>query len=318
MNNKKHIGLWMLLLLCLTLMVSCVDYSDTTQTINVDIRVEQPTDATAQLALEGHAVTLTREGGGETTATTDANGIAHFTELIPDVYTVSVSWPLTASEYRQATGDTEVNDGAIVAGSSHSQLLTTDMTASPMTLATQFTITRSLVISKVFYAGMKDVNKKNYLAAQYIELYNQGDEAVDIAGMYLGLVESNTSPAYTLEQIASGFQDSVVVLKQLFRIPAATPHLVNPGQSVVITNSAIDHTTNVGSPMNLSDADYEAKDAQGKTLNNPATPALELVYTAFSAISKMNIGRKYTTTERPRAASGSPPASRRFSTAWTS
>lgn len=286
MNNKKHIGLWMLLLLCLTLMVSCVDYSDTTQTINVDIRVEQPADATAQLALEGHTVTLTREGGGETTATTDANGIAHFTELIPDVYTVSVSWPLSADEYRQATGDTEVNDGAIVAGSSHSQLLTTDMTASPMTLATQFTITRSLVISKVFYAGMKDVNKKNYLAAQYIELYNQGDEAVDIAGMYLGLVESNASPAYTLEQIASGFQDSVVVLKQLFRIPAATPHLVEPGQSVVITNSAIDHTANVGTPMNLSDADYEAKDAQGKTLNNPATPALELV-----AISKMNIGQ---------------------------
>ena len=138
---------------------------------------------------------------------------------------------------------------------------------------------------------MKDVNKKNYLAAQYIELYNQGDEAVDIAGMYLGLVESNASPAYALDQIEKVFQDSVVVLKQLFRIPAATPHLVNPGQSVVITNSAIDHTANVGTPMNLSDADYEAKDAQGKTLNNPATPALELVYTAFSAISKMNIGQ---------------------------
>lgn len=82
-----------------------------------------------------------------------------------------------------------------------------------------------------------------------------------------------------------------MVLKQLFRIPAATPHLVNPGQSVVITNSAIDHTANVGTSMNLIDADYEAKDAQGKTLNNPATPALELVYTAFSAISKMNIGQ---------------------------
>lgn len=40
MNNKKHTGLWTLLLLCLTLMVSCVDYSDTTQAINVDIRVE--------------------------------------------------------------------------------------------------------------------------------------------------------------------------------------------------------------------------------------------------------------------------------------
>ncbi len=201
------------------------------------------------------------------------------------------SRPISASEYREATGDNEVNDGAIVAGSSHSQLLTTDMTTAPLTLATQFSITRSLVISKVFYAGMKDVNKKNYLAAQYIELYNQGDEAVDIAGMYLGLVESNASPAYTLDQIGNVFQDSVVILKQLFRIPAGTPHLVEPGQSVVITNSAIDHTANVGTLLNLIDADYEAKDAQGKTLNNPSTPALELVYTAFSAISKMNIGQ---------------------------
>ena len=57
------------------------------------------------------------------------------------------------------------------------------------------------------------------------------------------------------------------------------------------SNSAIDHTANVGTTFSLIDADYEAKDAQGKTLNNPSTPALELVYTAFSAISKMNIGQ---------------------------
>ena len=142
MNTKIHIALWPLLLLLLTLtMGSCVDYSDETKAINVDIRVTQPADATGQLALNGHTVTLTRESGGETTAVTDANGIAHFTELVPDVYSVSVSWTLSADEYRLATGDTEVNDGAVVAGSSHAQLLEKDMTDSPLTIATQFSIT---------------------------------------------------------------------------------------------------------------------------------------------------------------------------------
>jgi hypothetical protein len=40
---------------------------------------------------------------------------------------------------------------------------------------------------------------------------------------------------------------------------------------------------------NLQDADYEAKDASGRTQNNPATPALELIYSMYSAVSNMNL-----------------------------
>ena len=39
----------------------------------------------------------------------------------------------------------------------------------------------------------------------------------------------------------------------------------------------------------LSDADFEAKDTQGKTQNNPAVPALELIYTIYPSISNMNL-----------------------------
>lgn len=106
--------------------------------------------------------------------------------------------------------------------------------------------------------------------------------------MYIGLIETNSTPAYTLEQLEEKFESSVVLCKQVFRIPANEPHLIGPGESIVITNSAIDHTVNATQEQNLLTADFEAKDATGKTTNNPDVTALLNVYTSFANISKMN------------------------------
>ncbi|MBQ6659331.1 MAG: DUF4876 domain-containing protein, partial [Prevotella sp.] len=154
---------------------------------------------------------------------------------------------------------------------------------------------QSILISKIYSAGSKDSNNKNYLAGRYIELYNNSDETVDIAGLYLGLIETNNSPAYTL-----GLVPDTIFMKQIFRIPTNKSYMVAPGQSIIITNSAIDHFTKVNPDLNnikdpfehnLLNADFEAKDQQGKTTNNPDVPALELVYTAYAAISNMNLSQ---------------------------
>ena len=82
-------------------------------------------------------------------------------------------------------------------------------------------------------------------------------------------------------------------MKQIFRIPTDKPYMVAPGQSIIITNSAIDHTQTAMNAFeyNLLESDFEAKDKQGKTTNNPDVPALELIYTAFAAISNMNLSQ---------------------------
>ena len=53
------------------------------------------------------------------------------------------------------------------------------------------TYTNDVVIGKVYYAGAKDNNGKNYLNGRYIELYNISTDTLDISGMYIGLVESD-------------------------------------------------------------------------------------------------------------------------------
>jgi hypothetical protein len=129
------------------------------------------------------------------------------------------------------------------------------------------------------------------MAGRYIEIYNQSNKEIDVAGFYIGLVEAEGTQAYTLQNLHDAYADSVVLLKQIFRIPATTSHKVAAGGSVLIVNSAIDHTANNTSmEYDLSGADFEAKDYSSNPVqNNPATPALELIYTMYPSISNMNL-----------------------------
>ena len=46
---------------------------------------------------------------------------------------------------------------------------------------------------------------------------------------------------------------------------------------------------NAPQEYDLSAADYEVKDAQGRTVNNPSTPALPLIFTSWAQVSSMNL-----------------------------
>ncbi|MBQ8464100.1 MAG: DUF4876 domain-containing protein [Prevotella sp.] len=266
------------------LLTACVDYSDATQEISARIQLAMPEEFTAN-DFEGHEIRL-MQGGQVLTAITDAQGIATFRGIVPDVYDISCSWELTAEEYQQLTGDQQVVSGCTVSGSLNAHLIKEEQT---ITLTTNLSINRDIIIGKIYYAGSKDLNNRTYMAGKYVELYNQSDQEVDVSGLYIGMVEAESKQAYTLENLHEAYADSVVLLKQVFRIPAASGHKVAAGGTVLIVNSAVDHTTNNAMENNLTDADFEAKDESGRNQNNPATPALELGYSMYAAVSNMNL-----------------------------
>lgn len=288
----RNIGWSLTVCLAILSLVSCVDFDGATEPISVKYQVTMPEGFTAA-DVANKTVTIT-SNAQTLQATTDANGIATFENVVPDVYDVSVAWKMMPDEYSQITGEMVQNHKYTVAGSVSSQLLKEDVT-TPLAINMNISVDQSILISKIYSAGSKDSNNKNYLAGRYIELYNNSDEEVDIAGLYLGLIETNSTPAYTI-----GLVPDTIFMKQIFRIPTDKPYMVAPGQSIIITNSAIDHfiKTNpnpedIKDPYeyNLLNADFEAKDQQGKTTNNPDVPALELIYTAFSTISNMNLSQ---------------------------
>ena len=268
------------------LLASCIDYDDATTEIAVRVQLTMPSEFTGSTGMAGHEIVL-QQGTTRLKTITDDQGTATFNNLIPDVYDISCSWEITSEQYQQMTQQ-ELSGGTscTIAGSLNSHLINEEQTIK---LATNLSINRDIIIGKIYYAGSKDNNNRTYMPGKYIELYNNGNSAVDVAGYYIGLVEAESTQAYTLENLHEAFADSVVLCKQIFRIPADKPFLVQPGGTVLIVNSATDHTDNNDMESDLSDADFEAKDVNGRTQNNPATPALELIYTMYPSISNMNL-----------------------------
>jgi len=144
----------------------------------------------------------------------------------------------------------------------------------------------NVVISKVFYAGSTRLNgatPKNYMLHLYVELYNNSADEVDLQGMYVAFANSDAAAnAWTAADMTTenGMSGKAVV-KQIFQISPDASYVIQPGQSVVITNSAIDHSQIAEGNVDLSTADFEAK-SQNKSFadfHNEAVPELKMVAT---------------------------------------
>lgn len=148
-------------------------------------------------------------------------------------------------------------------------------------------ISGRLVISKVFYAGTTQIgSSKNYNGGEeYVELYNNSADTLQIGGTYIGLVESESStgayPAGTITTPTGG-----IALKQLYRIPSTYTDSIMPYHSVLIASSAIDHSSLSQNGPDLSKADLEFANP---TTDNPAVPNLELVYSFLSSVTAFNL-----------------------------
>lgn len=269
------------------LLSSCADFSDATREIAARVQLQLPEELALTGALAGHTVTLTI-GGQRLQAETDAQGVATFSGLVPDIYDISCSWELSATDYQQLTGK-ELTGGTscTVSGSANTCLLQTD--GQTVTLPTLLSINQDILISKIYYAGSAyEGTTRSYTAGQYMELYNQSAAPIDVSGLYIAFTETDNPQAYTLDNLHEAYADSVLVVKQIFQIPTDAPCMIQPGSALLITNSAIDHSDVSQYEHNLLDADFEAKDSRARIQNNPATPELPVVYCSYSNMTYIN------------------------------
>lgn len=266
---------------------SCADFSDATKEIAAHIQLQLPEELASTGALAGHTVTMT-VGTQRLQAETDAQGVATFKGLVPDIYDISCSWELSAANYLQLTGK-ELTGGTscTVSGNQNTCLLQTD--GQTVTLSTLLSINQDIIISKIYYAGsVYEGTSRAYTAGQYMELYNQSAAPIDVSGLYIGFTETDNPQAYTLDNLHEAYADTVLLVKQIFQIPSEKPFMVQPGGTVLITNSAVDHSDVSQFEYSLLDADFEAKDSRARIQNNPDTPTLPVVYCSYSNMTYVN------------------------------
>lgn len=265
--------------------MSCVDFNDTTQPVSTTVQLVRPEGFLSSADMSGFTVTI-QSDEEVFKGVTDASGQVVFQDLAPGVYDISTSAHLNSEQYKKYTGkDVDPREEYVVTGTLNQQAMSTNTSLQlPMSMSRKV----SLIISKI-YSSTSKISGGSYRIGTYIEIYNNSDEAVDAAGLYIGLLESESTIAYQQYPEDQAITPDSIYLKQLFRIPASSPVMVAPGSSLLIVNSATDHSSQNQYERDLRGADFEAKDATGKIPNNPAVPALELVYTAYKNISNMNL-----------------------------
>jgi hypothetical protein len=200
-------------------------------------------------------------------AITDSLGKAVFKNIIPGIYNLSTHQVLTS-------------EISLVGDTLQYRLFKTDS----LVMKLNKSIKANLIISKVYASGTKDNNNKNYVADRYVEIFNNSDtiQVLD-STFYFGLVEAESVIAYPASK-NPGF----VYARQVFRfIKDASKLNIQPGGSVILANSAIDHRQFSANSINLRISDFEAKNTTFS--NNAEVSGLELIYSAFPALIYMNL-----------------------------
>lgn len=142
-----------------------------------------------------------------------------------------------------------------------------------------------MVISKIYYAGTTQAgNNKNYTGGEeFIELHNNSATEYNIAGMYIGLIESESSTGAYLAKDRTNYE---IKLKQVYQIPEDKDYIVAPWATVVIAACAIDHSQVAQNGPDLSKADFEFG---GMAIDNDKVPNLNLIFSFNDKVKAVNI-----------------------------
>ncbi len=140
-----------------------------------------------------------------------------------------------------------------------------------------------LVFSEVYFAGSLTPEGTNYNGDQYLEIYNNSDEVIYLDGLCYGMHGQNpNNPSQWIDEDGE-MLDRIPITFQTWMIPGdGNDYPLEPRSTAVIAMNAFNHQSeenNPDSPVDLSDADFEAHTDNFSGADNPAVPNLIEIYT---------------------------------------
>ncbi len=186
---------------------------------------------------------------------TDEYGTAQFSELLPDIYSVTAQKRIPKEISEAITGAPVER---VLSGQIEPLHLTGDeeipeLWLSPVSLS-------DLLISEIYYSGAAP-NPPYYYHDQFLEIYNNSADT-----LYLdSLIVADLDFGYAA--------DSVIHAIHAYMIPGTGKDWpLPPGEEIIIAQDAIDHSAINLNSINLTDADFEYYVSTSGDVNNPDVP----------------------------------------------
>ena len=211
-------------------------------------------------------------------STSDQWGKVRLEKLLPGEYAISVTGRLTADEVAEITGEPDAAEWTLTGYVSQISLR---LGATNVIEGLALTSSQSgtVIFKELYYAGSRTPSDGQYRNDGFYSIHNNSKFPASLDDIYIGYMEhyggfNQAPPLWPGEELGNY---SHVYVKALWKIvregESAT---LDPGQTAVIAVMAAPHNKdaqyNLGSPVDLSSADYEAyvEDAENPYPDFPA------------------------------------------------
>ena len=243
-----------------------------TKTISINVKVDEAKIVAAGIpSPESYKVKISNFATGSVIETTTENGIATATDIIPGVYTISVSASQNQGGFTYTIAGSESNVSLIADG-------------AEVVVRVDAVKEAALVFKEIYYTGVKDY----YFRDQFYEIYNNSTEVVYADGLCIAETFFSNYDKSVIYMWPIENADQYVFTKVVWQLPGdGRMYPVKPGESFVIAQWATNHKAEKLSkglsPVDLTGAEFEAIEKEttfaGITLTD--NPAINMQYILF-------------------------------------
>lgn len=215
-----------------------------------------------------------------TSATTEIAYPAQSIELADGLYNVTF---IGKGTYSQDGTAIEVN----VQGVQQNVTVSGGSCTLDMTVYVLNTGDPDFVIAEIFLPGTYNEAGKQYNGDQYVRIYNNSDQVLYADGLVF--MESQFTTTQKYQSVEPDIMNEAIAVQSVVVVPGSgTDYPVQPGESFIICDNAINHKEANPNSIDLSNASFEWYIESTQDVDNPDVPNMDIYYCYTKTIWILN------------------------------
>ena len=143
------------------------------------------------------------------------------------------------------------------------------------------------VIAEIFLPGTYNEAGKQYNGDQYVRIYNNSDTVLYADGLVF--MESQFTTTQKYQSVDPDIMNEAIAVGSVVVVPGnGTDYPIQPGESFIICDNAINHKEANPNSIDLSNANFEWYIESKQDVDNPAVPNMDIYYCYTKTIWILN------------------------------